>query len=143
MIAVPLLIVIIIVASAFYMMKKQGAPLQEGEVEDLVKVFYYYLVLFVTLMMVIGGSIGVFMSVADYLFPQSFVQPFTDYAAKDTNPSVQPSPEEQKKIYEEMVTADKTRIQNNARNGMIKSLGWIIIPLPIFLYFQRRIRKKE
>lgn len=114
--------------------------MQEGEAGEMVKVFYSYLVLFVTLMMVIGGSIGVFISVADYVFPQSYQ---SSKIMPSSNSSEQTSLAEQKKLYEEMVIADKERIKNKALNGTVKSLGWILIPLPIFIYFQRRIRRKE
>jgi hypothetical protein len=26
-----------------------------------------------------------------------------------------------------------------AKNSLVKSLGWIVIPLPVFIYFQRRL----
>jgi hypothetical protein len=42
-----------------------------------------------------------------------------------------------------MVSAEKERQIMRAKNSLIKSLGWIIIPLPIFLFFQRRLARKE
>ena len=46
----------------------------EEEGKDLLKNVYVYLVLFATLMMSIGGSIGVFMAVADVVSPAPYHQ---------------------------------------------------------------------
>ncbi|WP_129726240.1 hypothetical protein [Ectobacillus funiculus] len=141
------LVVAIFGVGVFIRNRKQESTQMEGESEHMVKHLYYYLVLFATLMMSIGGSVGVFMSVADYVSPNSYYQSFTDYkmmtekeAAPDSTPKTE---EELKKSYEEMVENEKQRIKDNALNGIIKSFGWIIIPLPVFFYFQRQIRRKE
>ena len=42
-----------------------------------------------------------------------------------------------------MVTSYKEMQVERAKNTLIKSLGWIVIPLPIFLFFQRLVPKKE
>jgi hypothetical protein len=42
-----------------------------------------------------------------------------------------------------MVQQEKERQVERAKNNLIKSFGWIAIPLPVFLYFQRRLAKKE
>ncbi|UTW69475.1 hypothetical protein KHA80_22325 [Anaerobacillus sp. HL2] len=36
---------------------------------------------------------------------------------------------------------EETERTNYERNSLIKSLGWIVIPLPIFIYFTRRLRQ--
>lgn len=112
----------------------------------MIRNLYYYLVLFATLMMSIGGSVGVFMSVADYVSPSSYYQSFSDYKMMQTkDPSNQTivTDDQLKKSYDELVVAEKQRIKDNALNGIIKSVGWIVIPLPIFFYFQRQIKRKE
>lgn len=140
------LVVVIFGVGAFIRIRKQEGTQIEGESEHMVKHLYYYLVLFATLMMSIGGSVGVFMSVADYVSPNSYYQSFTDYKSmmKESAPNSTLSTEEElKKSYEEMVQNEKQRIKDNALNGIIKSFGWIVIPLPIFFYFQKQIRRKE
>lgn len=143
------LVVVIFGAGVFIRNRKQeGTQLLEGESEHMVKHLYYYLVLFATLMMSIGGSVGVFMSVADYVSPNSYYQSYADYKSmmmeKESVPNNTPTTEEElKKSYEEMVENEKQRIKDNALNGIIKSFGWIVIPLPIFFYFQKQIRRKE
>jgi apolipoprotein N-acyltransferase len=45
--------------------------------------------------------------------------------------------------YDAMVATEKERQIDRATNSLIKSLGWIIIPFPIFIFFQRKLRGKE
>jgi hypothetical protein len=56
--------------------------------------------------------------------------------------NTQISEEELRADYEQVVEDEKSRIRENAKNQIIKSLGFIVIPLPIFIYFNR-MRKKQ
>ncbi|MDW7675133.1 MAG: hypothetical protein SCK28_11425, partial [Bacillota bacterium] len=47
--------------------------------KDVIKNVYVYLVLFATLMMVIGGSVASFMAIADIIAPAPYYQSFEDY----------------------------------------------------------------
>ncbi|WP_066633766.1 hypothetical protein [Desulfolucanica intricata] len=120
--------------------------------EGLIKNVYIYLVLFATLMMTIGGSVGVFMAVADIVAPVPYHQTFEEFkhfgnekSQSDTeiNEEAKPSEEELKKQYDAMVLMEKERQADRAKNNLIKSFGWIIIPLPVFIYFQRRLVNKD
>lgn len=127
----------------------RGSAGQGGE--SMIKTVYVYLVLFATLMMVIGGSVGAFMAAADILAPTPYYQTFEEFRrwGTDIKPEVdgegadkeQVSEAELRERYDAMVQAEKERQVNRAKNSLIKSLGWIVIPLPIFLYFQR-LRKE-
>lgn len=117
--------------------------------EEMIKNIYIYLVLFATLMMTIGGSVAVFMAVADIVSPVSYYQTFEDYKLSTDKTYVdrnegkaQFTEQELKDNYEAMVLSEKERQINRAKNTLIKSFGWIVIPFPIFLYFQRRLVKK-
>lgn len=120
--------------------------------EDMIKNVYIYLVLFATLMMTIGGSVAIFMAAADMISPTPYYQTFEDYKrygmekiegpAGTLQESKNLSDEEMLARYNAMVTAEKDRQVQRAKNSMIKSFGWIVIPLPIFLFFQRRLAKK-
>ncbi len=123
----------------------------------MVKTVYVYVVLFATLMMVIGGGVGIFMSVADIVFPEPYYQPFQDYRlmriqnkALQLEPSVREEISEEnlteealRSEYDEMVTRERQRQVNRAKNTLIKSFGWIIIPLPVFLFFKNKDLKKK
>ena len=70
---VPAVILLIILAVAGI-----RAESKEGG-EDVIKNVYIYRVLFATLMMTIGGSVGVFMAAADIVAPAYYYQSFEDY----------------------------------------------------------------
>jgi glucan phosphoethanolaminetransferase (alkaline phosphatase superfamily) len=131
------LIIFIIVVAVKY--KEQGG-------ETVIRHLYTYLVLFATLMMVIGGGISIFMATADLVAPAGYYQSFTDYKQMRTPEKF----EGQKEISEDKLRADfeqvkkddKNRIQESAKNQIIKSLGFVVIPLPVFLYFNR-LRKQQ
>lgn len=121
--------------------------------EEVIKNVYIYLVLFATLMMTIGGSIGIFMAAADIVAPAPYHQSFEEFKrwgsvekpglAREGQEEAKLSDEELKIRYEEMVKAEKERQTARAQNSLIKSFGWIVIPLPVFTYFQRRLLKKR
>ncbi|QFT88187.1 hypothetical protein FIU87_06005 [Bacillus sp. THAF10] len=121
----------------------------------MIRVVYYYVILFMTLMMTIGGSVAAFMAIADIVSPSSYYQTYHEYkemtiAGKtkhDENgkPISEPEIEEEELLaeYEAVVAQDKERNREMAWNTLIKSFGWIVIPLPIFIYYQRKVRKNE
>ena len=117
--------------------------------QDMIKNVYVYLVLFATLMMVIGGSVAAFMAVADIVSPVAYYQSFEEYRRYpekfpgDTTNVTQLSEEELQTRYQAVVDNERDRQVQRAKNSLVKSLGWIVIPLPVFVYFQRHLRKKE
>lgn len=123
----------------------------QEEREDMIKQVYQYAVAFITLVMVIGGGVFAFMSVADYVSPNTYIETFEEYKDMriNSNPKFenqQPakeviSEEDLQKQYEAKVHQEIERSKQRALNGFIKSLGWIIIPFPIYIFFQRRINR--
>jgi len=119
--------------------------------EEMIKNVYIYLVLFATLMMTIGGSVAAFMAIADIVSPASYYQSFDDYSRwGNEKPYVEGDTseikltEEQLRVkYDAMVQEEKLRQVQQGKNNLIKSLGWIFIPLIVFIYFSRRIPKSE
>lgn len=120
--------------------------------EEVIKNVYVYLVLFATLMMTIGGSVGIFMAAADIVSPVSYHQSFEDYkryggmekvVPPDGEKDVKLTEEELLARYEDMVNTEKERQMARAKNSLIKSFGWIIIPFPVFIYFQRRLVNRK
>ncbi len=144
--------IVIITMLVFVMVALASARSENREGgEDVVKNIYVYLVLFATLMMVIGGSVSAFMAVADIVAPTPYYQSFEDFKRfeierKDSIDSeqetVKPSEEELREKYEAIVKAEMDRQILRAKNNLIKSFGWIIIPLPVFIYFQKNLVKK-
>lgn len=113
----------------------------------MIKNVYIYLVLFATLMMTIGGSVAAFMAVADIVSPIPYHQSFEEYRQWGIEKVSQPdngeelSEAEIRARYEDLVFSQKERQIGRAQNNLVKSLGWIVIPLPIFVYYQRRLSK--
>jgi hypothetical protein len=139
LLTVGILVVLVIFAVAVAARNKGG---EEGMIRNL----YTYLVLFATLMMVIGGGISIFMAAADLISPPAYYQSFSDYKMMVTSEKVNGQKENisEEKIradYEQLVKDEKNRQQQSAKNQIIKSLGFIVIPLPIFIYFSR-MRKR-
>ncbi len=141
--AISLIALVIFIALIVLLVTGMKVQVNEGG-EDMIKNVYVYLVLFATLMMTIGGSVGVFMAAADIIAPQPYYQSFEDYSnqynvEKEKIQRANLSDQELRTNYEAIVSAEKDRQLARAKNSMIKSLGWIIIPFPVYLLFQRRL----
>ena len=145
-----LLIILIVVIAIIFMASKVDLEAEGGESAVIRKVFIY-LVLFATLMMVIGGSISAFMAATDLVAPAPYYQSFEEFASMySEKPYLDPSQKteefslaELEKRYDAIVQAEAQRQKGRAYNTLIKSFGWIIIPLPIFMYLQRKIARNE
>lgn len=130
----PIVILIFIVAFAVKNKEKGG--------ETVVRHLYTYLVLFATLMMVIGGGVSIFMATADLVSPSGYYQSFTEFKQMSLNgkfegTKTEMSEAELRTSYDQYLEDEKQRQRNGAINQIIKSLGFILIPLPVFLYFNK------
>lgn len=143
LIGVPLALIALVVFITIGVIKGE----QNKGGEEVIRTIYVYLVLFATLMMTIGGSVGMFMALADIVAPTPYYLSFDNYQTSFEKASPQenmqvPSEAELERRYAALVKQEKERQIARAKNSLIKSLGWIIIPLPVFLYYQRRLTKK-
>ncbi|CAH0344207.1 hypothetical protein [Bacillus sp. CECT 9360] len=114
--------------------------------KDMFKQLYVYLVLFATLMMSIGGGIGIFMGVADLVSPSNMYYEYGSYESYKSGNYEEGSTVNEAQMredYDQMIEDSKASARQQARNTIINSLGFIIIPLPIFLYFNKSRKKKE
>lgn len=137
------LLVLIVVS-----VRGQAHSNEGGEV--MIKKVFIYLVLFATLMMTIGGSVAVFMAVADIVAPApSYYQTFEDYRRGMMRPYPEYEGEtalseaELRERYDAMIEQQRESRIERAKNSLVKSLGWIVIPLPVFIYFQRQLAREE
>ena len=139
----PIVIIIFVIIAIVY-----GKKNKEMGDEAVIRHLYTYLVLFATLMMVIGGGISIFMAAADLVSPPSYYQNFEDFkqvyhdGKVPVENSEKLSDEQVRAKYEQAVEDEKNRTRERAKNQIIKSLGFIVIPLPIFFYFNN-MRKKQ
>ena len=112
--------------------------------EDMISKIYIYVVLLATLMMTIGGSVAAFMAIADIVSPPAYYQSFSDYQKIPHGQNQTAlTQEEIKKNYDEMVSQYNQTNRSRALNSLIKSFGWIVIPLPVFLYYQRKLKNND
>lgn len=147
-IMIVLLLFLAVIIGVALISVKNANPSEGGY--SVIKNVYIYLVLFATLMMTIGGSVAAFMAIADIIAPAPYHQTFEEFrqwgidkSELNSEEKVKLSEAELKTRYEAMVAAEKERQVNRAKNSLIKSLGWIIIPLPIFIYYQRRLQSTD
>jgi len=147
-----LVLLILIIVSVVSVKKGRGESLERGN--EMIKTVYVYLILFATLMMTIGGTVAAFMAVADIVAPTANYQTFNEYNLQPqykgefaptipVPPAQTLSDAELKLRYDQMIIDEKSNTKQRAVNSLIKSFGWIIIPLPIFLFFQRRMNKQH
>lgn len=138
-----LMVVVVFLALAFISAAALKSEPHEGG-EKMIRKVYVYLVLFATLMMIIGGSVSAFMATADLIAPAPYHQTYAEFRQfggndKTLNPTTTNLTEDEWMVrYQTMVDAEKQRQADRAKNNLIKSLGWVIIPLPVFIFFQRR-----
>jgi hypothetical protein len=121
----------------------------EKEGENMFKQLYVYLVMFTMLLLSVGGGIGIFTGVADLVNPTSYTGSYTDYKntqltydEKGNEIPSKKTEEQLRKDYEAQIKFDKEQTKNEAKNTIIDSVGFIVIPFPIFLFFNRMRKKK-
>lgn len=147
---VSMLIPLVVIAVIVLVIAGAKSGSQQGG-EDMIKNVYIYVVLFATLMMSIGGSVGVFMAAADMVAPAPYYQSYEDYRRwgmeaelKGREGLEEPVEEEEiRQRYEEMIETENRRQVERAKNSLIKSVGWIAIPLPVFILFSRKLKTRE
>lgn len=147
---VPIVLIVLILTSVIGVKKGSEVSLERGN--EMIKTVYVYLILFATLMMTIGGTVAAFMAVADIVAPPSYYQSFEQYKMQprykgeyatppiDRDQTQTLSDKELKAQYDQIVRDERASTQQRALNSLVKSFGWIVIPLPIFLYFQRKVK---
>ncbi|PYZ97094.1 hypothetical protein CR205_00355 [Alteribacter lacisalsi] len=114
----------------------------------MVRNVYLYAVMLVTLVMMIGGSVAVIMSASDYFVPGPYYDTYESYAQNHAHNVKEGFAEE---VSEEDLRARfqlerDTYLDNQrayAANSMVKSLAWVLIPLPVFLISAGRLRKAK
>ena len=154
--AVPIVVVvgIIMLIVRGYTNKNPNGKMSEEDGANMLKNIYTYLVLFATLMMSIGGSVGVFMGVSDFLIPQPYYESYDSYLsnyeyyspyAENENVYQKYRVDENKlrEQYEIMKEDAESKERRSAIKLIIQSAGWIAIPLPIFLYYQKQMKEKN
>lgn len=112
----PVVIIIFVVVYAAKN-KEQGG-------EKVIRYLYTYLVLFATLMMVIGGGISIFMAAADLVSPPSYMQNFSDYKQMRTTEKMENttdvSEKELRSDYNQAIKDEKTEHKKMLKTKSLK-----------------------
>ena len=153
-----LLVVLFLIIGIIFSVRSRQKNLDPANQEQggkrMIKIVYTYLILFATLMMTIGGSVASFMAVADLVSPPAYYMSYEDFKRGYGDPkeaidpkqsqsqTVVKSEEQLSRDYQARVNEEKVRARDRALNSLIKSFGWIVIPLPVFLYYQRRLKQE-
>ena len=103
----------------------------------MIRAVYHYAIAFITLMMLIGGSITFFIETANYVKPAPYLMTKVEF--KDNAATLQ----KKNQTYDAYVEEARSTARDQALNSMIKSLGWILIPGAVFGFVNRRIRQME
>lgn len=104
---------------------------------------YLYLVCFVSLMLVITGTIRGVMACADYFFPQNYYTPspidiYNRYNTPDGKQTVLKEVIDQQVAYETAQT--KTNVRMGAFGELKRGLAYVVVTLPVWIYHWRRIQ---
>lgn len=118
----------------------------------MIRKIYVYLVLFATLMMTIGGSISVFVSLTHLIAPDTYVMSYEDYVQSyhtesdekgNGKHSTKTLKDQYKTDYADYIQQEEDSEKKRNLHRFIASFGWIIIPLPVFLWMQRKLHTEE
>jgi len=100
--------------------------------------------------MMIGGGISIFSNVADLVSPQPYYETYESYKQmremKDPNnpDSGEVLTEEQlRDEYNQMVKTFEENQQKQAKNSIIRSMGWVLVPLPFYILTRRQLKKDK
>lgn len=119
-----------------------------GNVSEIIKSLFVYAVLLITLVISIFGGIQIFNSAADYLIPNNYIESYEDYKNynyKDRygeSHGVEYSTLSEDEIranYEAYKADSIEKSKQSALKELIKSIGTLIIALPIFYVFQKKV----
>lgn len=98
---------------------------------------YLYLVCFVTLMMMIFGTVSIIGGIVDIVFPTYYSYYPLSFEGRDS------ISENDKKIMEENMKREEENRKRENKKNLIKSIGSVFVALPIFVYHWRRIEHEK
>lgn len=110
-----------------------------------IKTIYIYLIAFVAALMILWGSVSIFTSIGNFIYPKvdvlTYVEFFSNAKLKKAYYLVYEGTDFNNKLYEKYVEETVKPYKEQALNELIKSIGWTVIPLMFFTYFQIQINR--
>lgn len=115
----------------------------------LVRHVYYYAVMLITLVMMIGGMIAAAVNVVSLVNPTPYYMSFEDY--KQNQHYEDEGEKEREHLSEEQLLANYERYQTeeverdrvHTVNQLLYSGFWVFIPLPFFVLARRQLKRQE
>lgn len=98
---------------------------------------YLYLVSFVTLIMILLGTIFTVQNITDVIFPTNYYYDVTPAEKFDS------LSETEKKAYEESQKRAETNRQLENKKNVAKSVSVVVVALPAFIYHWRKIEREK
>ncbi|MEC2073715.1 hypothetical protein [Alkalihalophilus marmarensis] len=109
----------------------------------MVRTIYYYAVMFVTLVMMIGGGVAMAMNISDLVVPSPYYYSFQDFKMnQESMPDFDKTEEEIRAIYLEQKEEQMEMQRTQAMNQLIKNIAWVLIPLPFFILSRRQLKRE-
>ncbi|MBE5822010.1 MAG: hypothetical protein E7311_05445 [Clostridiales bacterium] len=118
----------------------------------IIRTIYLYLVCLISLFMIVGGLISAISEIAEIVFPSNYYSTaYDEYTDKEYfsdnynltdeqfDKYMQAQKEERNAEYE----LEMQRRKNNNIKGVINSLSFVIVGLPIYIYNWRKIEKEK
>ncbi len=102
---------------------------------------YHYLVCFVTLMMVIVGTVQMASNLLDYFLPARVPWPTLESVGMRLGPEA--DEETIRRIFEEERSQSQQDMRHRQVRSAFNSLAWIAVALPIYILHWRRITRHE
>ncbi|WP_368504171.1 hypothetical protein AB3N04_19265 [Alkalihalophilus sp. As8PL] len=109
----------------------------------MVRLIYYYAVMFITLVMMIGGGVAMAMNLSDLVAPSPYYYSYQDFKMNhESTPNFDKTEEELRVMYEQMQEEQIEMQRTQAINQLLKNIAWILIPLPFFFLSRRQLKKE-
>lgn len=98
---------------------------------------YLYLVCFVTLMMMIFGTVNIIGNITDIMYPTNF----SYYSPKVESNTASPTESEKINAENRKRHEENQKIQN--KKNLVKSVSFVFIAIPVFVYHWRKIEYEK
>jgi len=102
---------------------------------------YHYLVCFVTLMMIIAGAVQGVNNLVDYFWPPRISWPTLESVERHLGPEA--DEETIRQHLEQERSEAQQNHQNRSLRNFLRSVIWVGIALPVYLYHWRRISRQN
>lgn len=111
-----------------------------------IKAIYVYLIAFVSALMILGGGVSIFTAIGNYIYPKVDIPTRVEFVFSNEKlwqeyQTAYHDSALEINVYDRYVADIVKPYKEQALNELIKSIGWTLIPLMFFTYFQTQINR--